>query len=149
MTSVCDHIGHTFVKRKVAASGTANPAGTPIVAGMVTHRRVPIQKPPQVRRIRLYLREWRDFMGVSAVTCADALDIERTSYLRLEREPWRIKVVELDVICQAIGITTSQARFAPPKSGEPQRISLDDLLEDVPDGVRQMAIAAVKGMVGK
>lgn len=121
-----------------------------IVSAMVTRRRVPIQKPPQVRRIKLYLREWRKFMGgVSAVDCAIALDIERESYLRLEREPWRITVSELDIIAKAIGVKASQLRFPPPENGQPVRVSLDELIEDAPDTVQQMAIAAVRGMVGK
>lgn len=120
-----------------------------IVTAMVTRRRVPISKPPQVRRVRLFLREWRKFMGVSAVDCAIALDIERESYLRLEREPWRITVGGLDVIAEAIGVKSSQLRFAPPENGQEKPQSLDDLIEDAPDNVRQMAIAAVRGMVGK
>lgn len=88
-------------------------------------------------------------MGVSAVVCADALDIERTSYLRLEREPWRITVGELDVIAKAIGVTASQVRFPPPEAGKPPRLSLDDMIEDAPEAVQQMAIAAIRGMVGK
>lgn len=121
-----------------------------IVTTMVTRRRTPIQKPPQVRRLKLYLRGWRKFMGkISAVDCAIALDIERESYLRLEREPWRITISELDIIAATIGVKASQLRFPPPESGQPADVSLDDLIEDAPDNVRQMAIAAVRGMVGK
>lgn len=88
-------------------------------------------------------------MGTSAVDCAIELGIERESYLRLEREPWRITVAELDVIAEAIGVKASQLRFPPPQPGQAQRESLDDLIEDAPDNVRQMAIAAIRGMVGK
>jgi transcriptional regulator with XRE-family HTH domain len=120
-----------------------------IVAAMVTRRRVPIPKQPQLRRLRLFVREWRKFMGTSAVDCAIALDIERESFLRLEREPWRITVAELDLIAEAIGVKASQLRFPPPADGQEKPESLDDLLEDAPDNVRQMAIAAIRGMVGK
>lgn len=121
-----------------------------IVTAMVTRRRPPIPKQRQVRRLKLYLREWRKFMGgISAVDCAIALDIERESYLRLEREPWRITVSELDVIATAIGVKASQLRFPPPESGQQVRVSLDELIEDAPDNVQQMAIAAIRGMVGK
>lgn len=88
-------------------------------------------------------------MGTSAVDCAVALDIERTSYLRLEREPWRITVAELDLIAEAIGVKASQLRFPPPKDGAAEKISLDDLLEDAPDDIQQMAIKAIRGMIGK
>lgn len=88
-------------------------------------------------------------MGTSAVDCAEALDIERTSYLRLEREPWRITVAELDLIATAIGVKPSQLRFPPPAANQPQRVSLDEMIEDAPENVQQMAIAAIRGMVGK
>ncbi len=87
--------------------------------------------------------------GVSAVDCAIALDIERESYLRLEREPWRITVSELDIIAGAIGVKASQLRFPPPESGKEAPVSLDEMIEDAPDPVRRMVIAAVRGMVGK
>lgn len=132
---------------------TGDPAPYSIVAGMVTRRKVPISKstpkPTQVLRMKLFIREWRKHMNVSAVDCAEALDIERESYLRLEREPWRITVGELDVIAEAIGIKTSQLRFPPPAKGQEPQESLDDLLEDAPDNVRQMAFAAIRGMLGK
>jgi hypothetical protein len=87
--------------------------------------------------------------GVSAVDCAIALDIERESYLRLEREPWRITVAELDMIADVIGVKASQLRFPPPESGQPARVSLDEMIEDAPETVQQMAIAAIRGMLGK
>lgn len=134
----------------MATPATDVPQARDIVTDMVTRRRGPIQKPPQARRLKLYLREWRKFMGgVSAVDCAIALDIERESYLRLEREPWRITISELDIIANAIGVKASQLRFPPPEAGQQARISLDELIEDAPDNVREMAIAAVRGMVGK
>ena len=87
--------------------------------------------------------------GVSAVDCAIALDIERESYLRLEREPWRITISELDIIASVIGAKASQLRFPPPQEGQQARVSLDELIEDAPENVQQMAIAAIRGMVGK
>lgn len=116
---------------------------------MVTRRRVPIAKPPQVRRIRLFLREWRRYMGTTAVDCAVALDIERESYLRIEREPWRLTIGELDVLAKTIGVTVSQLRFPAPEKGQPQRESLDDLIEDQPPAVQLMVLGAIKGMIGK
>ena len=111
--------------------------------------KVPIPRKRVAQRAKVYVREWRNYMGVSAPDVADALDIERTSYLRLERESWRITISELDAIAKAIGVHSSQLRFPPPAPGEPIRTSLDGLLEDVPENVRQMAIAAVKAMIGK
>ena len=102
-----------------------------------------------MRRVRLFLREWRKFMGVSAVICADALSIERESYLRLEREPWRINLEELEIIAESIGVKSTQLRFPPPEAGSSERVSLDEMIEDAPEAVQKMAIAAIRGMVGK
>ena len=123
-----------------------------IVTAMVTSKRPapPIPKKRPVRHIKLYLREWRKFMGkISAVTCADDLEIERESYLRLEREPWRITVPELDIIAKTIGVTPSQLRFPPPKEGQTVPQTLDEMIEDASETVQKMAYAAVRGMVGK
>ena len=87
--------------------------------------------------------------GVSAVDCAIALDIERESYLRLEREPWRITVGELDIIASAIGVKSSQLRFPPPEDGQAPRQSIDEMIEDQPESVQLMVIGAVRGMIGK
>lgn len=116
---------------------------------MVTQRRPPIPKKRPPRRIKLYTREWRKFMGVSAVDCAAALDIERISYLRLEREPWRITVAEQDIIAKTIGVTVSQLRFPPPEAGKEAPVSIDAWMQDAPENVRAIVIAAVKGMLGK
>lgn len=88
-------------------------------------------------------------MGTKVLELAEALDIERESYYRLEREPWRINLGEVEILAKVIGVKSSQFRFPPPTAGANQRISLDDLLEDVPEAVRAMAINAVRGMVGK
>ena len=39
-----------------------------------------------------YLKEWRQFRGVKAIDLAEALDIERESYYRVERNWWTISV---------------------------------------------------------
>lgn len=136
-------------REKVATADTGNRNMQDIVTAMVTRRRAPINKPPQVRRIRLFLREWRKYMGTSAVDCAIALDIERESYLRIEREPWRLTIGELDELAKVIGVNASQLRFPAPEKGQPERVSLDELIEDQPPAVQQMVIGAVKGMIGK
>lgn len=134
---------------EVAVTGTNYRPVADIVTAMVTRKRAPIprQRPP--RRIPFYLREWRNFMGTKVADLADALDIERESYYRLEREPWRINLGEVEILAQTIGIKASQLRFPPPIPGAKQRISLDDLLEDVPENIQEIAINAVRGMVGK
>ena len=106
---------------------------------MVTRRRRP--RP-------LYIREWRKFMGTKVIDLAVALDIERESYYRLEREPYKFNNQEMDIIAAEMGVKPSQFWFPPPTPGQ-DRISLDDLMEGVPDDMRKMVVNAVKGMMGK
>ncbi len=101
------------------------------------------------RKLRLFIREWRKSIGVSAAQCADALGFARESYLRMEREPRRINLEELEVIADTIGVKSGRLHFPPPEEGQQEQVSLDELLEDVPENVRQLAIAAVRGMIGK
>lgn len=88
-------------------------------------------------------------MGTKAIDLAVVLDIERESYYRLERNWWTISAGEMDAIAKQIGIKPSQLWFPPPKEGQQERISLDDLLEDMPENMQQAAILAVRGMAGK
>ena len=87
-------------------------------------------------------------MGVKAVDIAIALDIERESYYRLEREWWTINTGEQDIIAKAIGIKPSQLWFPPPQPGQ-ERVSLDEMLEDMPENMQQAAILAVRGIAGR
>lgn len=111
---------------------------------MVTKR---IVKPA---RRAFYLREWRKFMGTKPIDLAVALDIERQSYHRLEKNWWTISAGEMDIISKVIGIEPNQLWFPPPKSkDEPEKISLDDLIEDIPESMQVAAVLAVRGIAGK
>jgi hypothetical protein len=112
---------------------------------MVTRRS---SKPAKPVRRPFYLREWRKFMGTKAIEIAIALGIERESYYRLERDWWTINAGEMDIISKVIGIKPSQLWFPPPAPGQ-KVVSLDDLLEDMPEAMQQAAILAVKGMAGR
>lgn len=113
------------------------------------NRRPPAPKVPIVKRRPFYLREWRKFMGTKAIDLADVLDIERESYYRLEREWWTISTGEQQVISDTIGIKPSQLWFPPPEKGQQERLSLDELLEDIPENMRPAAFMALRGMAGK
>ena len=106
------------------------------------------RKKPRVRR-PFYLREWREFMGTKAIDLAVALDIERESYYRLERNWWTISTGQQDIIAATIGIKPSQLWFPPPKNGQQERLSLDELLQDIPENMRPAAYMALRGMAGK
>lgn len=84
---------------------------------------------------------------------AIALDIERQSYHRLEKNWWTISTGEIAIIATTMGIEPDQLWFPPPKTKkalhEPERESIDDLLEDVPDNIQAIAIRSVRGIIGK
>lgn len=145
----CNRCCHNLSSRNVTAAVTYFSRHRGIVSSMVTKR--PTKKPPrQIKPARrpFYLRDWRKFMGTKAVEIAIALDIERESYYRLERDWWTISAGEMDLIAQTIGIKPSQLWFPPPTPGQ-ERISLDEMIEDMPESLQQAAIMAVRGMAGK
>lgn len=114
---------------------------------MVTQKKKSLPVSTQPTRA-FYLKEWRKFMGTKPVDLAEALDIERQSYHRLEKHWWTISAGEMDVLCKVIGIEPSQLWFPPPTNGR-ERISLDELLEDMPETMQQAAILAIRGMARK
>ena len=69
--------------------------------------------PSKPVRRPFYLREWRLFMGTKAVDLAIALDIERESYYRLERNWWTLQVGQQEIIAKTIGIKPEQLWFPP------------------------------------
>lgn len=88
-------------------------------------------------------------MGTKAIDLAEALDIERESYYRLEKNWWTINAGEMDIISGLIGIKPSQLWFPPPSAGQ-EIISLDDLVDEMGDPIKQQAaISAVKGIAGR
>lgn len=85
-------------------------------------------------------------MGTRPTELADALDIERQSYHRLETNWWTINAGEMDIIAKVIGIKPSQLWFPPPKNGQPETKTLDELMEDIPEDMQPAAILALRGM---
>lgn len=98
---------------------------------------------------RFYLREWREFMGVKPIDVAIALDVERESYYRMERNWTTIPAGNMPIICAVIGIEPSQLWFPPPIPGQVRQESLDDLLQKAPEVLRAAAVRAFKGVLGE
>ena len=119
---------------------------------MVTQQKKTQKSPrPKIHPSRrpFYLKEWRKFMGTKPIDLAIALDMERQSYHRLEKNWWTINLGEMDIICQVLGVKQSQLWFPPPKTGQQDRLSLDELMEDIPENMRPAAFMALRGMAGK
>ena len=119
------------------------PAIVPVMATKRNQRQ--IKRPRRV----LYVREWREFMGTKAVELAIALDIERESYYRLEKNWWTINAGEMDIIATTIGVKPSQLWFPPPEKGVETPPTVDELMADIPENLRPAAIMALRGMAGK
>lgn len=115
----------------------------------VPKKRRPVVERVPNRRRPFFLKEWRKFMGVGPVAAAEALDIERQSYHRLEKNWWTLNGAEMETLAELIGIEPSQFWFPPPEQPVPERVSLDEMVEDLPDPMKQAAIAAVRGIAGK
>jgi len=95
-------------------------------------------------RPRVFLREWRTAKGVKATAMAERLEIERESYYRLEREPYKLSIGEVVELADALGIDPKQI-FGPPEVPE----SLDLLVQDASDAERATAVDIVKRLVNK
>lgn len=95
----------------------------------------------------LYIREWRKFMGVKPTDLAGALNIERPSYHRLEKNWTAISAGEMQILADLIGVEPSQFWFPPPVPGEPKQESLDELIRDKPEVIQRAARRAVHGIV--
>lgn len=85
-------------------------------------------------------------MGTRPTELAEALDIERQSYHRLETNWWTINAGEMDKIAKVIGIKPSQLWFPPPVNGQTEHKTLDELMEDIPEDMQPAAILALRGM---
>ena len=107
------------------------------------------KRPIKQAQRRLQVREWREFMGTKAVELAMALDIERESYYRLERDWWTINAGEQAIIATTIGVRPDQLWFPPPQKGAQRVPTAEELMEDIPENMRPAAIMALRGMAGK
>src|SRR6185437_2824586 len=87
----------------------------------------------------VYLREWRKYIQktvnatLTGPVMADRLQIQRESYLRLERKPETLSVAELIEIASAFGIDHQRLWEPPPAIGAKMRPSLDAIVKNKPD----------------
>lgn len=95
-------------------------------------------------RRHVFLREHRKAKELSAIRMADRLGIERESYYRLERHPEKLSAGELAELADALNIEP-EALWRPPE-GPP---SIDALLRDAPDDLKDMAADIVKRLMAQ
>jgi hypothetical protein len=146
---ICNRSGHALSSGNVAVMDTRGDQRWITVTAMVTRDRKPIARPPASRARPVFVRGWRRYMGVKAVECAIALDIERESYLRLERTPYKFNNGEMALLALTIGIKPEQFWFQPPEPGQERRFSVDDALDELDGDNRELIVKAIRGMIGK
>lgn len=86
-------------------------------------------------------------MGVKPTDLAEALNIERPSYHRLEKNWTAISAGEMQILADLIGVEPSQFWFPPPVPGQPKQESLDEMIRDKPEVIQRAARRAVHGIV--
>jgi hypothetical protein len=109
---------------------------------MDTNRRTR-RRPPRV----LYIKEWREFTGVKVPPLAEALNIERQSYYRFEKNWTAISAKEMQILADMMGVDPGAFWDPPPVPGEPKQESLDELIRDKPEVIQKAARRAVHGIV--
>lgn len=103
----------------------------------------------------VYLREWRRYIQkavnptLNAPAMADRLEIERESYLRLERNPHTLSVAELIEIAEAFGIDHWRLWEPPPEIGKKLRVSLDAVVADQSDSQVEGWADVIRRTAGK
>jgi transcriptional regulator with XRE-family HTH domain len=90
---------------------------------------------------RLYLKEHRTAKGISAEAMAGRLGIERESVYRLEREPRRMNSEKQAAYAAALGLEPEEL-WRPPG-----RVSLDAMVANAPDDLRETVTAIVARLV--
>lgn len=106
-----------------------------IVTNMVT------ESDPKARGY-LYMWEWREYKKIKTWEMAERLGIERNSVWRWENEQHRMSPAKIIMYADALGIDYRQLWQPPP--GKP---SIDAILEDTPEDLRNTAMDIVKRLI--
>ncbi len=84
-------------------------------------------------RPHLYIREWREARALSLDALAGRLDVERNTIWRWENEQHRLNPDKIAALAAAFDIEPSELW------GPPGRRSIDAMLADAPDDLRDTA----------
>lgn len=97
----------------------------------------------------VYLAEWMEHRGLSDKRLGERLGVARQTIFRYQTEQWRLNPGKLAQLASALDCEINDLfRHPPPKDAKPQN-SLDDLVKDAPDDVRDMAFDIVQRLVTK
>jgi transcriptional regulator with XRE-family HTH domain len=95
------------------------------------------------RRAHLYIEEWIKFRGLSDETVGNRLGRARETIWRWRTEQHRLNPEKLAELASALDIEP-QDFYRPPS-----RPSIDALVEDAPDDLRNTALDIVRRLVGR
>lgn len=99
---------------------------------------------------RLFVDEWRERRGISPEQLAGRVGIERESYYRWLREPWRINRAKQAALEDALELP-QDGLYSPPSplDAPPPRPSLDALTKDATPEQRDMLFDIARRILGK
>jgi transcriptional regulator with XRE-family HTH domain len=97
----------------------------------------------QRRRHHLYIKEHMDALGISDERAANRIGVARETVYRWRTEPTRLNPDKLAQLAEALDIEPQDFYRIP---GKP---SLDAIVRDAPEEVRETAVDIVRRLVGK
>jgi hypothetical protein len=95
---------------------------------------------------RFYVAEWIEASGLSYDAIGGRLDppLARNTVWRWVNEPWRLNPEKMAALAAAIQIEPQDFWRPPPPKGEPERPSVDRMLEDADPELYQTAVDIVQ-----
>lgn len=112
------------------------------IAGMAT-RRVGNPRVGQKRKLHLYIKEWMDERGLSDERLANRLGVARETVFRWRTQQHRLNPEKIAVLASALDLEPIELYRLPGIR------SLDAIVANAPDDVRQTAADIVSRLVGK
>lgn len=94
------------------------------------------------RKYPLFLREWREYRGMTLEQVADAIESNKGDVSKIERGVKRYNEDHITRFADAFGIQPFQLYFSP------DRQLLDSLIEGRSEEVRQLAFRVVEAAIG-
>ncbi len=91
------------------------------------------QKKPTHHREKTYLKEWRKFRGLSQEAMAERVEIDRTTYNRIERGVLPYNQDTLERMAHAIGCDAADLLAVNPLETDPPRLVWNRLRKAHPD----------------
>lgn len=93
------------------------------------------------RKYPLFLREWREHLGMTQEQVADAIDSNKGDVSKIERGVKRYNEDHITKFADAFGVEPFQLYFPPDKQ------LLDSLLVGRPDEIRRLAFRTLTALV--